>query len=525
MSGDERFTNRRLLASGGMANVYRAFDQRLGQEVALKEIYVSPSLSDRARSQMVARLRREAKTLSRLDHKNIVKCFGLVEERNNLYLVTEFLDGTTLEQEIKSGRIVGDRKKILAVVTQVCSGLEYARRKGVVHRDIKPGNIFICSSGLVKIIDFGIARAEDSESITVDGQILGTPHFMSPEQAAGEKNIDFRSDVFSLGTCIFLAACGSVPFDGNNRFEVEKAVRFAPLPVGKVWPELETVLLVAMSKSPEQRFKSFSEFSAALEGALGEGNRAVPVAPQEERARKNAAPSQLSSTASRRDDPGGLRFRIPRGQQVKRTVAKTPDESRRLIVPAAVVGPVVAVVFFLLLLGLGWLALVVAILGVVGVLAIRFPARSSANGRRPPQAVERALLPVKLPGSSPRKASHDCDPGRSAQPREYRLRYTLSGRPEVSKPSAIPRFEIGRDGGCHIRVPGDRHVSSHHATVSVSSDGSMRIADHSLNGTFIRGRRIDGPTMVPFGVPVRVGTTDIVFDALFTSVPENKHPS
>src|SRR5271157_3154085 len=250
------FSNRyeltHLIARGGMAQVYRAHDRLLDRPVALKVLF--PELSvDRA---FVERFRREAQAAANLSHPNIVPVFDWGEDGGTYFIVMEFIDGRPLSSILRSaGPLHPDR------AADVAAALDYAHRHGVVHRDVKPGNVLITEEGTVKVTDFGIARAINTEeSLTQTGAVMGTAAYFSPEQAEG-KGVDARSDIYSLGVVLFEMATGRPPFTGDSPVAVaSKHVRDTPaLPRAvnpATPPALEAVVMKAMAKNPAERYSS-----------------------------------------------------------------------------------------------------------------------------------------------------------------------------------------------------------------------------------------------------------------------------
>src|SRR6185503_13124487 len=209
------FTNRyeivRHLARGGMAEVYLARDQLLDRPVALKVLF--PELStDRA---FVERFRREAQAAANLSHPNIVSVYDWGEEENTYFIVMEYVDGRPLSSLLKAeGTLLPDRAA--AICADVAGALAFAHRNGVVHRDVKPGNVLLTADGTVKVADFGIARAANAEeNLTQTGAVMGTATYFSPEQAQGT-TIDARSDIYSLGVVLYELVTGRPPFAGDN---------------------------------------------------------------------------------------------------------------------------------------------------------------------------------------------------------------------------------------------------------------------------------------------------------------------
>jgi predicted Ser/Thr protein kinase len=270
----------RELGRGGMGRVYLASDTRLGRTVALKAL--APHLT-RDESQR-ERLRREARAAAALMHPGICTVYALEDIDGDLFIASEFVDGHTLGEEIRSQRRP-TRAEILRTARELTAGLAAAHAKGIVHRDLKPDNVMRGRDGHLKILDFGLARIDDGDEgaprMTQPGLLIGTPAYMAPEQINGLP-VDARADVFALGVVLHEYACGSHPFAASTPLAtvarvLESDARSLAF-VADVPGQLASVIAKCLQKAPEQRFGSAAELLGALDAAEFEGAGTAPRA-------------------------------------------------------------------------------------------------------------------------------------------------------------------------------------------------------------------------------------------------------
>ena len=250
--------------------VYEAIDPTLGRRVALKELYLPPNLTGAQRRERIERFLREGKAAGRLAHPNIVTVYDVGQDGDRLYIAMEYLEGQTL-REVLQVRGALPVKEAVDIAIQLCRALAYAHSNNIVHRDVKPENIQILPGGLVKLTDFGIARITTEPSITADGQVFGTPSYMSPEQVAG-RDIDARSDIFSVGVVLYEMLAGCKPFTGDTVVTITYNIMNSepPAPVG-VSPYLVGIIRKAMAKDPDFRYQTADEMLADLQKPITDG--------------------------------------------------------------------------------------------------------------------------------------------------------------------------------------------------------------------------------------------------------------
>ncbi len=260
------------LGRGATGVVYRALDETLGREVAIKIL-----ASEVAESDLMKRFRTEATALAKLNHPGIATIYELFSSGSDLLMVMEFVAGQTLEQlSNREGPMAPARAVYL--VDGILSALEHAHRAGIIHRDMKPANVMVSQAGGVKIMDFGIARVRGLEHITVDGCLMGTPAYVSPEHVRGEQ-VDERADLYAVGVILYRLLTGKLPFNADSTVVMlQKHVSESPTALrahrADLPPWCESIVQRAMAKVPAKRFQTASEFKTALRRAAGAASTA-----------------------------------------------------------------------------------------------------------------------------------------------------------------------------------------------------------------------------------------------------------
>lgn len=303
-----RFKISELLGRGGMGEVYKAFDPTLQRTVAVKT--VRPDID---RPEYLDRMMREAQACARLSHPNIVTVYEAGQIDGVVYIVMEHLQGKNLSDVLDTKSLTFEDK--IRILAKVLEALHHAHDLDVVHRDIKPSNIHLCSDGTIKLMDFGLARLMQADTLTASGNVLGTPHYASPEQLKGEL-IDRRTDIYSTGVMAYEMLSGRRPFEPDNdsiSSVILKVIQQPPAPMGtdlsRMLPEIESIVSRAMAKSPAERFQSAEEMRLALVNFL-EHSRARITAIESQGGSTivvSANPAVSLSGGSSREAPSGSR--------------------------------------------------------------------------------------------------------------------------------------------------------------------------------------------------------------------------
>ena len=263
-----RYELHELVGSGGMSNVFRAHDRLLERSVAIKVLHEHYSADE----DYVERFRREARSVAQLAHPNIVTVIDRGEEDGRQYIVFEYVEGENLKGLLSHGALPVD--EALRYGLQIAGALDFAHKRGLVHRDVKPQNVLLTEEGEPKVTDFGIARSVDVKSVTQSGTVVGTSDYIAPEQARGEQ-VDQRTDIYSLGVVLYELLSGEVPYSGDNFVAVAMQHLHEPVPSvldrrRDVPVRLDLAVQRAMAKDPADRFESMEQLIDELDLCFGE---------------------------------------------------------------------------------------------------------------------------------------------------------------------------------------------------------------------------------------------------------------
>lgn len=259
----------KLLGRGGMARVYQAVDVRIKRKVAIKVI----DKTHRSKSDYVSRFKQEAQAIARLEHPHVVRLYRYGEQDDLVYMAMQYIEGLDLAALLESYRADGaflELDEVARLIREICSGLDYAHAQGVIHRDVKPSNIMIDREGHAIITDFGLAMLAE---VTTQGNVLGSPHYLSPEQAISSAKVVPQSDLYSVGVILFEMLTGHVPFDAEEPLTIAQMQIKDPVPLPSgLRPDLsrdiERVVLKSLDKNPAHRYRTGAEMANALEKAI-----------------------------------------------------------------------------------------------------------------------------------------------------------------------------------------------------------------------------------------------------------------
>jgi len=279
-----------ILGKGGMGYVYKAIDKQLNREVAFKVLEYTGDDDD-----AVQRFRKEAEAMKDLHHQNLVLVYDFGREGDYFFIAMTYVEGPTLSKLLNK-RAQLDPEEVILIGKQLCRGLLYAHRHGIIHRDIKPSNIIISPDNRVYITDFGISLIQNSSRLTTTGMAMGTPEYMSPEQCQGNE-ITFQTDIYGVGIVLYEMLTGKPPFTGSKPLAIAyKHVHEAAVPPSQEAPdcpkELDDIVLKCLAKSPEQRYQSIEEVLEELD-TVGQDNSVPSSGTQKTIRRKTASISLI----------------------------------------------------------------------------------------------------------------------------------------------------------------------------------------------------------------------------------------
>jgi serine/threonine protein kinase len=275
------------LGQGGMATVFKAYHASLDRYVALKVLH--PAFKEDP--QFLERFTREARVVARLEHPNIVQVYDFAEHEGQPYLVMKYIEGQTLKARLQRGPLT--KSEAIKTIRAIGEALSYAHNQGVLHRDVKPSNILLSEEGRVFLTDFGLARMAEAGASTLTGDMLmGTPQYISPEQARGEKNLTERTDIYSFGIVLYEIVVGRVPFSADTPFSIIHDHIYTPLPLPrevnpKIPLAIQEVLLKALAKQPEDRYASGEALVEAFSKSITLSDEKV-IVPEELQDTKSA---------------------------------------------------------------------------------------------------------------------------------------------------------------------------------------------------------------------------------------------
>jgi len=292
------------LGEGGMGEVFKGLDLALEREVAIKALRTGLT----QHPEILERFRKEAVALAKLNHPNIATLYSFVSHGEGYYMVMEFAPGETLDRIITKHKGGLPWKQALSLIRQALQAIQHAHHQGIIHRDIKPPNMMLSDRGILKVLDFGIARVLDATRFTRPGLVVGTPKYMAPEQIIG-RQVDARSDIYALGIVLYEMVTGQVPFRASSEYEFMRAqLERPPTPLREFVPlvpkAIEQVAMRALAKRPEERFQTIGAFMDALREPLESSNRPSGTPSYSTADRRMAAEGDGSATGSVTAFPG-----------------------------------------------------------------------------------------------------------------------------------------------------------------------------------------------------------------------------
>ena len=334
----DRYEIIKNIGEGGMANVYLAIDTILNRKVAVKVLRGDLANDEK----FVRKFQREASAASNLDHPNIVGIYDVGEDNGIYYIVMEYIEGQTLKSLIKRrGSLT--LLEVIDIMTQLTNGIAHAHANGIIHRDIKPQNVLILDDGLVKIADFGIAQALNSNELTQTNSVMGSVHYLPPEQANGTGST-FQSDIYSLGILMYELIIGKVPFKGDNAVEIAIKHMKDPIPnvrdIKEDIPQaVENIILKATAKNPRNRYATAEEMSYDLKTCLDEDKKDVPrIVFDYPEFEKDEESKVLTSRERKNKDKANI------DQTPEEDIVEDKKQNKKIIILAAVLLALIAII-------------------------------------------------------------------------------------------------------------------------------------------------------------------------------------
>lgn len=346
---NDRYEIIKTIGEGGMANVYLANDTILDRKVAIKVLRGDLSNDEK----FIRRFQREALSVSNLSHPNIVEVYDVGEEDGQYYIVMEYIEGKTLKQLLKKRETL-TLPEVIDIMLQLTDGLAHAHESYIIHRDIKPQNIMILDNGLVKITDFGIAMALNATQLTQTNSVMGSVHYLPPEQANG-KSATVKSDIYSLGILMYELITGSVPFKGDNAVEIALKHMKEKIPsIRKQNPTIpqsvENIVIKATAKNPRNRYDSVKEMHDDLEVCMEKENAKKVTFEYPENDIDDSEPITKKKEKNKIEKPN-VEYTEKKEESIEEDILETPKKRNTVIL--LLTG---SVLFLLIIAGIFWLS-------------------------------------------------------------------------------------------------------------------------------------------------------------------------
>lgn len=346
---NNRYEIIKTIGEGGMANVYLANDTILDRKVAIKVLRGDLSNDEK----FIRRFQREALSVSNLSHPNIVEVYDVGEEDGQYYIVMEYIEGKTLKQLLKKRETLS-LPEVIDIMLQLTDGLAHAHESYIIHRDIKPQNIMILDNGLVKITDFGIAMALNATQLTQTNSVMGSVHYLPPEQANG-KSATVKSDIYSLGILMYELITGSVPFKGDNAVEIALKHMKEKIPsIRKQNPTIpqsvENIVIKATAKNPRNRYDSVKEMHDDLEICMEKENAKKVTFEYPENDIDDSEPITKKKEKNKIEKPN-VEYTEKKEESIEEDILETPKKRNTVILLLTGI-----VLFLLIIAGIFWLS-------------------------------------------------------------------------------------------------------------------------------------------------------------------------